>query len=107
MKKIFISKLFLILTPIILFLIGVGAGVLLGFQPSVSGSVSGWSSLYGGSTSGSTSTEFVFRIETAVGYWLLAFIISVVALLLCVMIRNYYLDRAEKEKVAPSENTTK
>ena len=90
MKKFFQSKLFVILTPIIVFALGVGAGVLLGFQPRVSGNVSGWSGMYGGSTSGHTGTEYIFRIETAIGYWILALICAVIVALLCIIIKNHY-----------------
>ena len=82
MKKFFQSKLFVILTPIIVFALGVGAGVLLGFQPTVSG----YSGLYGGST----GTKYLFRIETAIGYWILALICAVIVLLLCIIIKNHY-----------------
>ena len=95
MKKFLGSKLFVILTPILIFALGIGAGVLLGFQPSVSGKVSGWSGTYGGSTSGSTGTVYIFRIETAIGYWILALICAVIVLLLCIVIKNHY---APKEK---------
>ena len=92
MKSFFASKWFVILTPIIVFALGVGAGVLLGFQPSVSG----FSGLYGGTT----GTKYVFRIETAIGYWILALICAVIVALLCIIIKNHY---TAKEKDANSK----
>ena len=100
MKKFLGSKVFVILTPIIIFVLGVVAGVLLGFQPSVQGKVSGWSGTLGGVTSGSTATEYIFRIETAIGYWILALICAVIVLLLCIVIKNHY---TAKDKTAKPE----
>ena len=93
MKKFFGSKLFVILMPIITLVIGGVAGWLLGYQPMVKGSVSGWSGEYGGSTSGKTSTEYLFQLKTASGYWLFAIILSLVVFLLCVIIRKQYINQ--------------
>lgn len=88
MNKILKSKLFVIIVPIIVLAIGVGAGIFLGYQPVVSGTVSGtqWGS------SGRTGTKYVFRIETAVGYWMLALIFAITVLFICILIRKLYLN---------------
>ena len=83
MEKLLKSKLFIILTPIIVFIVGIGAGYLLGYQPHhrIVGTY--------------TYIEYHFRIETAIGYWLLALILSIITLLLCVIIRNHYLAKSK------------
>ena len=78
MKKFLQSRLFLILTPIFVFVIGFVAGVLLGFQPSVSGGM------------GYTSTKYKFHIDTASGYWLFALVFALITLLICLVVRNQY-----------------
>ena len=83
MKKILKSKLFVVLTPIIVFVIGVAAGVLLGFQPSVAGGVGGGN--------GYISTKYNFNIETAIGYWLLALVLAAITLLICLVVRKQYI----------------
>lgn len=90
MNKFLSSKLFVILTPTLTFIIGLVAGWLLGYQPNVSGNTNGYVGMYGGNVSGSTSTTYVFQIKTSVGYWLFALVISLVVLLLCVLIKKQF-----------------
>lgn len=95
MKKFLSSKLFVILTPILTLAIGGVAGWLLGYQPNITGSTSGFVGMYGGNVTGSTSTTYVFQMKTAIGYWLLAIAISLVAFLLCVLIRKVYTEHKQ------------
>lgn len=97
MKKFLSSKAFVVLCTLAALVIGGVAGWLLGYQPSVSGRVSGYASSFGGTTSGSTSTEYIFRSETACGYWLLALLIALLVMLLCILIRKLYLQSAVKK----------
>lgn len=82
MEKIFRSKLFVIIIPIIVLAIGIAAGTLLGLHPKI---VAGYT----------TATTYVFRIKTAIGYWLLALILSIITTLLCVIIRKQYINKSE------------
>lgn len=110
MKKFLSSKFFIVLMPILTLVIGGIAGWLLGYQPNVTGEVSGstygflkeWGGEVSGSTSGSTSTEYIFQIKTAIGYWLMALIISLAVLLLCILIRKVYT--AQKQPGNYEEN---
>lgn len=101
MKKFLKSKPFVVLMPLLIFAIGIAAGVCLGYQPIVSGRTSGSM----GITSGSTSTTFVFHVETAIGYWLLALALAVITLLLCILIRSHYLSKAASNPPANGEKT--
>lgn len=99
MKKFLSSKVFVIVSTILTFVIGGLAGWLLGYQPKVSGSVSGYSTSIGGTTRGSTSTNYVFQIKTACGYWLLALLITFIVLLLCLTIRKLYFNHETKTEI--------
>lgn len=99
MNNFLSSKVFVIISTVFTFIIGMIAGWLLAYQPSTSGSVSGWSSPYGGSTSGHTATEFIFQIKTACGYWLIAIMITFVVLLLCLIIRKKYQTCTAKTEI--------
>lgn len=86
MEKIFQHKLFIILAPVITFVLFFIAGFLLGYQPNVSGSVSGATWVYG-----STSTNYVFMIRDAIGIWLIGLAVALLVFLICVLIRKQYL----------------
>ena len=85
MNKFLSSKLFIILSTLFTFILGAVAGTLLGFQPNATNSTGG------GWFSNITETTYQFRIETAIGWWLIALIITFVVLLLCTIIRNQQL----------------
>ena len=91
MDKIFKSKIFVIITPIITFFLFLISGWLVSYLPYTSGSVYGHSTMYGGSTTGSTTTRYIFRINNAIGIWLIGLAISLLVLLICVLIRKVYL----------------
>ena len=91
MDKIFKSKIFVIITPIITFFLFLISGWLVSYLPYTSGRVYGTSSQYFGSTSGSTTTTYEFRINNAIGIWLIGLAISLLVLLICVLIRKVYL----------------
>ena len=91
MNKFLRSRFFVAIFTFLSFILGGIAGWLLGYQPYVSGKVNGYSSEFGGSTKGSTSTEYVFQIKTACGYWLIALAITLVVFLLSVLVRKMYL----------------
>ena len=91
MDKIFKSKIFVIITPIITFFLFLISGWLVSYLPYTSGSVYGYSTMYGGSTTGSTTTRYIFRINNAIGIWLIGLAISLLVLLICVLIRKVYL----------------
>ena len=91
MDKIFKSKIFVIITPIITFLLFLVSGWLVSYLPYTTGNVYGSSSSFGGFTSGSTATTYVFRISNAIGIWLIGLAISLLVLLICVLIRKIYL----------------
>lgn len=101
MKKFLSSKIFVIVSTLITLVIGGIAGWLLGYQPNVSGNVKGSVSgtQYGswGTTSGSTTTEYLFQIKTACGYWLIALIITFLVLLICILIRKLYIKNSATE----------
>ena len=88
MDKIFKSKIFVIITPIITFFLFLISGWLVSYLPYTSGRVYG--SMYG-STSGNTTTTYEFRINNAIGIWLIGLAISLLVLLICVLIRKVYL----------------
>ena len=87
MDKIFKSKIFVIITPIITFFLFLISGWLVSYLPYTSGSVFGTSYV----TSGSTITTYRFRINNAIGIWLIGLAISLLVLLICVLIRKVYL----------------
>lgn len=64
--------------------IGVVSGVLLGFQPRVSGITV-------------TSTSYVFQIKTACGIWLLSLLISFLVMLVCILISKLNLNKIDTE----------
>ena len=97
MKKFLSSKSFVILSTLVPLIIGGIAGWLLGYQPNVTGEVKGWSTSIGGTTSGSTATEYIFQLKTACGFWLLALLISFLVALVCILIRKLYLQSANGE----------
>lgn len=80
MKKCAQSRLFVILTPLIVFIIGVVAGLFLGFQPRSEGASGGYTSYI----------DAQFNIETAIGYWLIALILAINTLLICLVVRKLY-----------------
>ena len=85
MKQFLGSKAFVIICTASTLVIGIIAGTLLGYQPNVSGYVSGYVT-----TSGRTYTQYVFQIKAAFGYWLFAVAIAFVVLLLTIIIRKHY-----------------
>ena len=87
MDKIFKSKIFVIITPIITFFLFLISGWLVSYLPYTSGRVYGTSVV----TSGSTITTYRFRINNAIGIWLIGLAISLLVLLICVLIRKVYL----------------
>ena len=86
MDKVLKSKIFLVLTPIITFVLFVVAGILLSYVPHVSGSTSGMTLV-----TGRTTTEYVFSIKNAVGIWLIGVAVSLLVLLVCILIRKITL----------------
>lgn len=80
MKKFVQSKLFVILTPIVVFVLGAVAGALLGFQPESEGNAGGYVSYI----------DAQFNVETAIGYWLLALVLAIITLLICLAVRKLY-----------------
>ena len=78
MGKILKSKIFLMLTPIINFVLFFVAGFLLGKQPNVHGLQL-------------TQTDYLFSIERAVGIWLIGLAVSLLVLLICILIRKISL----------------
>ncbi len=100
MNKFLSGKLFVVLSTSLTLLIGIGVGFLLGYQPQVEGSV--WTtpsfSMYGdGKVSGKTSTTYIFDLKTALGYWLLAILLTYVVFLFSVLIRNIYKNKLASE----------
>ena len=87
MDKIFKSKIFVIITPIITFILFLISGWLVSYLPHTSGRVYGTSVV----TRGSTITTYRFRINNAIGIWLIGLAISLLVLLICVLIRKVYL----------------
>ena len=81
MEKIFKSKLFLVLPPAVNLALFWIAGVLLSFDPYVSGRVSNY---FGGET----TTEYIFNIKKAIGIGLIGLAVSLLVLLVCVLIRK-------------------
>lgn len=91
MKKFLGSKLFVILTPILTLAIGGIAGWLLGYQPNISRQITESD----GHKISSTTFSYVFQIKAAIGYWLLAVVISLVVFLLCVLIQKIYTEHKQ------------
>lgn len=91
MRRFFSSKIFIIVFTLFSFIAGAIAGWLLGYQPKVNGTVFGSSTMYGGTTTGSTSTKYVFQFKTACGYWLIALVATIIVFLLCVLINKAYV----------------
>ncbi len=96
MNKFLSSKLFVVLSTSLTLILGIPVGFLLGYQPQVTGSVKGYGG--GGSTSGSTSTTYVFSLKTALGYWLLAILLTYVVFLVSMLIRNIYKNKSTLEE---------
>ena len=90
-EKILKHKLFIILTPAITFVLFFIAGFLLGYQPNVSGRVSGSYVV-----SGSTSTNYTFMIRNAIGIWLIGLAVTLLVFLVCILIQKQYLGTVEK-----------
>ena len=86
MDKIFKSKIFVIITPIITFFLFLISGWLVSYLPYTSGSVRSHPFV-----TGSTTTTYEFRINNAIGIWLIGLAISLLVLLICVLIRKVYL----------------
>ena len=86
MDKIFKSKIFVIITPIITFFLFLISGWLVSYLPYTTGRVYGI-----GISTGSTTTTYEFRIINAIGIWLIGLAISLLVLLICVLIRKVYL----------------
>ena len=104
MDKIFKSKIFVVVMPIITFLLFLIAGWTLSFLPYTSGETSGFiSSMLGGTVKGSTTTTYEFRILNAIGIWLIGLAISLLVLLICVLIRKVYLGSTLKIEKQPKE----
>lgn len=92
-EKILKHKLFIILTPAITFVLFFIAGFLLGYQPNVSGRVSGGS--YG--VYGSTSTNYTFMIRNAIGIWLIGLAVTLLVFLVCILIQKQYWQAVENK----------
>lgn len=88
MKKILSSKCFVILTPLLTLIMGLGAGWLLSYQSPMRFNRPSDDLI--GST---LADEYVFQIRVAFGYWLLALIFSLIVLLLCILIKKQYSER--------------
>ena len=86
MKKFLSGKSFVATSTTLSFLLCFVAGILLGFQPNTSGSVSG--SLY---ISGDITTKYVFQFRAALGYWLLGLVLTFAVYMLCVLVRAQIL----------------
>ena len=87
-KEWFKENLVAVAASGISFVLGVIAGIMLGFQPSVSGS----SNMYGGST----RTSYKFDIRSAIGYWIFAIVLSAIVFLLCKLIIDQKRLREER-----------
>ena len=83
-KLNFIKNNYMKILACLIWIIGIPAGVVLGYRPDVN--VRGGSSMYGGSTSG--STEYVFSWTQAAGYWALFLAIGFIAFQLAIVIQN-------------------
>ena len=86
MDKIFKSKIFVIITPIITFFLFLISGWLVSYLPYTKGYVRDYAFV-----TGSTTTTYEFRIINAIGIWLIGLAISLLVLLICVLIRKVYL----------------
>lgn len=89
-RKILLN-IFVIITPLITLALFVGAGFYLGYVPKVTGSVGGYFM-----TTGSTDTEYIFRLKQAIGIWLIGLAFSILVLLVCILIRKLYLKPTTK-----------
>lgn len=90
MEKFLSSKLFVIINTSVSVFLGLVAGYLLGIQPKVyTSSASSYGSYI--------RTEYVFSFKTALGYWILALLISFLVMLVCILIRNLYLQKNKTE----------
>ena len=85
MKNIFNRRSFLVIPPVVVWLLGILAGVLLAYQPKVSGG------------SGFAGTSYQFQIRAAIGYWLFSLTISLTVFLLCLVIRKLYQPEEDKQ----------
>lgn len=104
MDKIFKSKIFVVVMPIITFLLFLIAGWQVSYLPYTRGDTYGFiSSIAGGTVKGSTTTTYVFHINNAIGVWLIGFVISISVLLMCVLIRKVYLGYTLKIEKQPKE----
>lgn len=93
MEKIIKSKAFLFLTPMINFVLFFVAGILLSYVPYTSGKTYGIT----GTTTGKTSTEYIFSIKNAIGIWLIGIAVSLLVLLVCILIRKIFLKTSGNE----------
>ena len=89
MEKIFKSKRFAIIAPIINFVLFAIAGFFLGFVPRSSGYISS----YGGSI----RTKYAFSFRTAIGVWLIGLAVSFLVFLICVLIQKAFLNDSEEQ----------
>lgn len=81
MNNFLSSKCFVFLSTLVTFILGAVAGTLLGFQPNAS-------NISDGVWSNTTETTYQFRMGTAIGYWLIALMITFAVLLICTAIRK-------------------
>ena len=85
MKNILNHRFFPVIPPAVVQLLGIIAGVLLAYQPIVTGGY------------GSTGTTYRFQIRAAFGYWLFSLTISFTVFLLCLVIRKLYQPEEDKQ----------
>lgn len=93
MVKILKSKWFVIITTLIALTLTIVSGILLGYEPSVTGS-GGMSNGYGAVK---VTTEYVFSWKIAVGYWCIGLIITIAVCLICILIRKAYSEPKESK----------
>lgn len=75
MEKFLKSKLFLVLTPTINFILFFVSGILLSYVPHIT-------------ISAYKSTEYIFSIKNAVGIWLIGIAVTLLVFLVCVLIQK-------------------
>ena len=77
MEKIIRNKLFVIVTPIINFVLFIVAGIFLGYEANVVGF-------------SYVSTTYQFSIRGALGVWLIGLAVSLLVFLICVLLQKVF-----------------
>ncbi len=102
------SRAFVVICTLCALAFGVTAGTLLAYQPYVTGSTFGSSGMYGGTTKGSTGTEYIFLLKAAIGYWMFALILTLIVLTVCILIRYVIINRQQNiDAKLPDESNNK